>query len=94
MYREHPLLKLVRETSYYHLRELEGLNKQLRTNRRSLKVAIAKRIVLEGRIKHEENKLNEIQDPSYSDDQRKKIEDERIEDEKNEEIDILKGETN
>ena len=53
------------------LRELEGLDKQLRTIRESLKVAIAKRINLEGRIKHEERKLNEIQDPTYSDDQLK-----------------------
>ena len=52
------------------LRELEGLDKQLRTIKGSLKVAIAKHIDLEGRIKHEERKLNEIQDPKYSDDQR------------------------
>ena len=57
------------------LRELKGLDKQHRTIRGSLKVATAKRIELEGRIKHEENKLNEIQDPTYSDDQRKMIED-------------------
>ena len=44
------------------LRELEGLDKQLRTIRGSLKVAIAKRIDLKDRIKHEENKLNEVQD--------------------------------
>ena len=79
------------------LRELEGLDKQLRTIKGSLKVAIAKRIDLEGRIKHEERKLNEIQDPKYSDDQRDMIEGrinklrgeltERIK-----EIDILKGE--
>ena len=50
------------------LRELEELDKQLRTIKGSLKVAIAKRIDLEGRIKHEERKLNEIQDPKYSDD--------------------------
>ena len=79
------------------LRELEGLDKQLRTIRGSLKVAIAKRIDLEGRIKHEERKLNEIQDPTYSDEQRnmigyriKKLKDEL--NEKNKEIDILKGE--
>ena len=53
------------------LRELEGLDKQLRPIRGSLKVAIAKRIELEGRIKHEENKLNKIQDSTYSDDDRK-----------------------
>ena len=79
------------------LRELEGLDKQLRTIKGSLKVAIAKRIDLEGRIKHEERKLNEIQDPKYSDDLRNRIED-RIGKlrgeltERNKEIDILKGE--
>ena len=79
------------------LRELEGLDKQLRTIKGSLKVAIAKRIDLEGRIQHEERKLNEIQDPAYSDDQRDMIEG-RIKrlrgelTERNKEIDILKGE--
>ena len=79
------------------LRELEGLDKQLRTIKGSLKVAIAKRIDLEGRIKHEERKLNEIQDPKYSDDQRDMIEG-RINKlrgeltERNKEIGILKGE--
>ena len=79
------------------LRELEGLDKQLRTIKGSLKVAIAKRIDLEGRIKHEERKLNETQDPAYSDDQRDMIEG-RINKlrgeltERNKEIDILKGE--
>ena len=58
--RIHPLLSLVRETSY---RELEGLDKQLRTIKGSLKVAIAKRVDSEGHIKLEERKLNEIQDP-------------------------------
>ena len=79
------------------LRELEGLDKQLRTIKGSLKVAIAKRIDLEGRIRHEERKLNEIQDPKYSDDQRDMIEG-RINKlrgeltERNKEIDILEGE--
>ena len=79
------------------LRELQGLDKQIRTIKGSLKVAIAKRIDLEGRIKHEERKLNEIQDPAYSDDQRDMIEG-RIKrlrgelTERNKEIDILKGE--
>ena len=79
------------------LRELEGLDKQLRTIRGSLKVAVAKCIDLEGRIKREERKLNEIQDPKYSDDQRsviegkiKKLRDES--NERNKERDILKGE--
>ena len=79
------------------LRELEGLDKQLRTIKGSLKVAIAKSIDLEGRIKHEEKKLNEIQDPTYSDDLRNRIEDRlsRLRGElteRNKEIDILKGE--
>ena len=62
-----------------------------------MKVAIAKRVDLEDRIKHEKNKLNEIQDPIYSDDQRKMVEDriKKLRDElneRNEEINILKGE--
>ena len=79
------------------LRELEGLDKQLRTIKGSLKVAIAKCIDLEGRIKLEERKLNEIQDPKYSDGQRDMIEG-RINKlrgeltERNKEIDILKCE--
>ena len=79
------------------LRELEGLDKQLRTIKGSLKVAIAKHVDLEGRIKHEERKLNEIQDPKYSDDLRNRIEDRTGKlrgelTERNKEIDILKGE--
>ena len=79
------------------LRELEGLDKQLRTIKGSLKVAIAKRVELEDRIKHEERKLNEIQGPNYSDDQRKMVEDriKKLRDElneRNEQINILKGE--
>ena len=79
------------------LRELDGLDKQLRTIKRSLKVAIAKRVDLEAHIKLEERKLNEIQDPKYSDDQRDMIEDRinKLRDELNErnkEMNILKGE--
>ena len=79
------------------LRELEGLDKQLRTIKGSLKVAIAKRVDLNARIEHEEEKLSEVQDPAYSDDQRDMIES-RIKrlrgelTERNKEIDILKGE--
>ena len=57
------------------LRELEGLDKQLRTIKGSLKVAIAKRVDLEAHIKREERKLNEIQGPTYSDVLRNRIED-------------------
>ena len=79
------------------LRELEGLDKQLRTIKGSLKVAIAKRVDLKARTEHEERKLSQVQDPTYSDDQRDMIKD-RIKrlraelDERNKEIDILKGE--
>ena len=79
------------------LRELEELDKQLRTIKGSLKVAIAKHVDLKSRIEHEERKLNEIQGPIYSDDQRdmiegriKKLRDEL--NERNKEIDVLKGE--
>ena len=79
------------------LRELQGLDKQIRTIKGSLKVAIAKRVELEDRIKHEEDKLNEIEGLNYSDDQRKMVEDriKKLRDElneRNEEINILKGE--
>ena len=78
------------------LRELEGLDKQLRTIKRSLKVAIAKRVDLKVRIEHEERKLNEVEDPTYSDDQEDMIEGRRKKlrelNERNKEIDILKGE--
>ena len=79
------------------LRELEGLDKHLRTIKGSLKVAIAKCIDLEGHIKLEERKLSEVQDPKYSDDQRDMIEG-RLRKlrgeltERNKEIGILKGE--
>ena len=79
------------------LRELEGLDKQLRMIKGSLKVAIAERADLKARIEHEERKLSEVQDPKYSDDQRDMIEG-RINKlrgkltERNKEIDILKGE--
>ena len=79
------------------LRELEGLDKQLRTIKGSLKVAIAKRGDLKSRIELEERKLSEVQDPTYSDDQISLIEDRlrKLRDElteRNKEIDILKGE--
>ena len=80
------------------LRELEGLDKQLRTIKGSLKVAIAKCVDLKARNEDEERKLSEERGPTYSDDQRNIIEDrtKKLRDELNErnyEIDILKGET-
>ena len=90
-------IKLDDKDKLLPLRELEGLDKQLRTIKGSLKVAIAKRIDLKVRIEHEERKLSAVQDPTYSDDQRdttegriKRLRDEL--NERNEEIDILKGE--
>ena len=73
------------------------MDKQLTTIKGSLKVAITKCADLKARIEHEERKLGEIRDPSYSDDQRNMIEDrlKKLRDELNErnkEIDILKGE--
>ena len=57
------------------LRELEGLDKELRTIKGSLKVAIAKCVDLKACIEHEERKLSEVQDPDYTDDQITMIED-------------------
>ena len=79
------------------LRELKGLDKQLRTIKGSLRVAIANCVDLKVRIEYEERKFNKIQGPSYSDDHRNTIKDRinklRTElDERNKEIDILKGE--
>ena len=48
------------------VRELEGLDKQLRTIRGSLKVAIAKRVDLKVRMEHEERKSSEVQKPNYT----------------------------
>ena len=76
------------------LRELEGLDKQLRTIKGSLKVAIAKRVDLKSHIEKQERKLSEVQDPKYSDDQRedrlRKLRGELTE--RSKERDILKGE--
>ena len=79
------------------LRELEGLGKQLRTIKGSLKVATAKLVDLKSHIEKEKRKLSEVQDPKYSVDQRDMIEG-RLRKlrgeltERNKEIDILKGE--
>ena len=65
--------------------------------KRSLKIAIAKCVDLESRIKREESKLNKMQGPTYSDNLWNRIEDriKKLRDELNErnkEIDILRGE--
>ena len=79
------------------LRELQRLDKEFITTKGALKVAIAKRVNLKARTEHEERKLSEVQKPTYSDDQMMMIEDtiKNLRDELNqrdEEIDILKGE--
>ena len=71
---ETPFIEAGEREKLLPLRELEGLE-QLRTIKGSLKVAIAKRIDIKGLIEHEERKLNEIQNPTYSDDQRNITED-------------------
>ena len=97
MEQETPFVKPDDRDKLLSLRELESLDKQLRTIKGSLKVAIVKHVDLKARIEHEERKLNKMQDPTYSDDQRNMIEDRirKLRDElieRNEEIDILKGE--
>ena len=50
------------------MRELVGLDKQLRSIRGSLKVEVAKKVQLEERIKNEKRKLEEVRDnPEYED---------------------------
>ena len=79
------------------LKELQGLDNELRTIEGSLKVTIAKRVDSKGRIEHEQRKLSEVEKPNYSDDQITMIED-RIKElidelnQRDEEIDIVKGE--
>ena len=46
------------------LRELQGLDKELRIMKGALKVAIVKRVDLKARIEHEERKLSEVQKPT------------------------------
>ena len=79
------------------LKELQELDKELRSIKGSLKVAITKRVDLKARIQHEERKLSEVEKPNYSNYQITIIEDriKELRDELNqrdEEIDILKGE--
>ena len=79
------------------LREILGLDKQLRSIRGSLKVEIAKKVELDGHIEMEKIKLGEIQDdPRYTKTQheelRKRLE--KLNDElkvRQESIDLLKG---
>ena len=79
------------------LRELLGLDKQLRSIRGSLKAEVAKKVELEGHIEMEKIKLGEIQDdPRYTKKQheelRKRLD--KLNDElkvRQESIDLLKG---
>ena len=70
-----PFIKASERDKLLPRRELEGLDKQLRTIRGSLKVAIAKCVDLKDHIEHEERKLSEVQKPANSDDQIVMIED-------------------
>ena len=80
------------------MRELLGLNKQLRSLRGSLKVEVAKNVQLEERIKKEHRKLEEFQEyPGVYDDEMReditkqidKLNDELVT--RQESIDLLKG---
>ena len=79
------------------LRELMGLDKELRNIRGSLKVQVSKKIDLEQRIAKENRKLAEIEnDPEYDDELKQRIKDriERLNDElkaSQDSIDLLKG---
>ena len=79
------------------LRELLGLDKQLRSIRGSLKVEVAKKVELDGHIEMEKIKLGEIQDdPRYTKKQHKELRKrlDKLNDElkvRQESIDLLKG---
>ena len=85
------------QTGGLTLRELEGLDKELRTISGSLRSAIAKSIAKQGDIDKERRKLEEMtSDETYSDEQREKVRArlQRFQDEQkaiNEQIRILKG---
>ena len=85
------------QTSGLTLRELEGLDKELRTISGSLRSAIAKSIAKQIDIDKENRKLEEIaNDETYSDEQREEVQArlQRFQDEQkaiNDQIRILKG---
>ena len=85
------------QTSGLTLRELEGLDKELRTISGSLRSAIAKLLAKQVDIDKENRKLEEMaNDETYSDEQREEVRDrlQRFQDEQkaiNEQIRILKG---
>ena len=85
------------QTSGLMLRELEGLDKELRTISGSLRSAIAKSIAKQVDIDRENRKLEEMaNDETYSDEQREEVRArlQRFQDEQkaiNEQIRILKG---
>jgi Fe2+ transport system protein B len=60
----------------YPLRELLGLDKELKNIRGSLQVETAKRVKIEQHIEREKNKLQEMEnDSEYTDEQRQEVED-------------------
>ena len=85
------------QTGGLTLRELEGLDKELRTISGSLRSAIAKSIAKQVDIDKENRKLEEIaNDETYSDEQREEVRArlQRFQDEQkaiNDQIRILKG---
>ena len=85
------------QTGGLTLRELEGLDKELRTISGSLRSAITKSIAKQGHIDKENRKLEEMaNDETYSDEQREEVQArlQRLQDEQkaiNDQICILKG---
>ena len=87
------------QTSWLTLRDLEGLDKELRTISGSLRSAITKSIAKQVDINKENRKLEEMaNDETYSDEQREEVQARlrRFQDEQkamNDQIRILKGDT-
>ena len=85
------------QTGGLMLRELEGLDKELRTISGSLRFAIAKSVAKQVHIDKENRKLEEMaKDETYSDEQREEVQArlQRLQDEQkaiNDQIHILKG---
>ena len=81
----------------YPLRELIGLDREMKTIRGSLKVEISKKTMIEQHIEREQSKLEEMaNDTIYTDEQRDEVKDrmQRLNDDlktRKESIDILKG---
>ena len=90
-------IEMSTQTGRLSLRELEGLDRELRTISSSLRSAIAKSMAIQVDIDKENKKLEEMtNDETYSDEQREEVRSrlQRLQDEQkaiNDQIRILKG---